>query len=399
MSGKSRWRTLAAATAAVGALIAAASPALAQSIGVGSTVSGQLTESDGQMNENYYYDSYTLSLAAGQGVTVRLSSPDFDSYVYIGQGTGDDWVELMADDDGGSTEETPLASRLRFLAPEAGTYIIRASSFGEGSTGNYDLSISETRIVPPPTPRPLAIGGPQSGAFTADSPTVEETGQPYDLFTYQGQTGEILIFRMNAAADGGLDPYLEVGRNQEWGYEPWASDDDGGASETGPLDSRVVFRIPEDGEYQVRAMGLTEGSVGGFSVSVEPYPQPAAPRPTRIRVGDTVEGAFDEGEIINDNLQIYDVYSLRVTAGRETTINLRANDVDGDGYADFDAFLELGEQTPAGWAVALVDDDSGADETGLHSRLTFTPAASGTMVLRVMALGQLQTGTYTLSVE
>lgn len=391
MSGKSSLRAILTASVAMGAAVAMISPAFAQPASLGSDLQGQLATTDQRTEEGQFYDTYTVNLNAGQGIEVRVNSTDFDSYVYIGQGSGENWTELARDDDSGGE----LNSRLRFLAPEAGAYVVRASSFGAESVGAYSVSFSEARIVPPPTPIPLALGQTLSGSLTENSSTTDEANQPYDLYTYTGNTGDVVVFTMNAAEGSNLDSFVELGRMQEWGWEPWASDDDSGGS----LNARLIYRLPEDGEYTLRAMGYSEGATGAYTVSATPYPIPDAPRPTAIRSGQTLTGLLEDGEIINDNLQIYDVYSLRVSRGREVSITLKAIDADGDGYADFDPYLELGVDSPAGWASVLADDDGAADDTGLHSRLTFTPTSSGTVHLRVMGLGTLSTGTYTISVE
>jgi hypothetical protein len=86
-------------------------------------------------SENYYSEQYKIYLTAGQTVTVRMTSTEFDAYLFLLDAeTG----EALAEDDdsaGGTNAE------LTFTAPSDGTYVIEASSFATEETGAYTLSI------------------------------------------------------------------------------------------------------------------------------------------------------------------------------------------------------------------------------------------------------------------
>jgi hypothetical protein len=61
----------------------------------------------------------------------------------------------------------------------------------------------------------------------------------------------------------------------------------------------------------------------------------------------------------------------------------------------FDTVLEAGGDTVLGFAAAQSNDDYG---DGLNSRLVLRPERSGTVILRVRALGQ-STGAFTIRAE
>ena len=368
-----------AATAALG--LALATPAFADPIALESSVNGNLSATD-QRNEDRqaYMDTYQINLPEGQAVDVRLSSEEFDTYLSLGIQNGTSYEEYASNDDSGGT----LNSRIRFTAPAAGTYTIQASSFGSDTMGSYNLAVSPTVIVPPPVPRALTLGQSLSGSVSPSGPTREDTGQPYDLFTFEANAGQIVVFTMNSPD---FDSYLEVGQNMEWGFEPLYSDDDSG----GDLNSRMVYRFTDAGTYTLRAMGLSESSTGNFTVAAEAYPQPAEPRPTTLRMNRIMRGALEEGEVVNANMQFYDVYSIRVREGQEVRISMRSDTLD--------SYLEAGMLTPAGWAVAASDDDSGGGNTGLDAQLNFTAQTSGTLIVRAMGLSAMTTGEYSISVE
>jgi hypothetical protein len=312
-----------------------------------------------------------------------MNSEEFDTYLYIGmQQPGYFEAYDYNDDFGGS-----LNARLRFVAPMAGTYTVQATSFSPDTTGAYTLSVAEAVIVPPPVPIALSSGQTVSGSLSTNGPTLDESGQPYALYTYEATEGEMATFEMTSNAGYG---YLELGMDTEWGFEPYyaASDDDGDMVAT------MTFRFPMDGIYTLRAIGAVD-TASEYSISVEPFAVAEEPRPTRIRMNQIMRGSLDEGEVINQNMQIYDVYQLNVREGQEVRITMRATDAE----QYFDPYLEVGVNTPLGFAVAAVDDDSGAGVNGLDAQVEFTAQDSGTLIIRATGLVPMQGGSYSISVE
>ena len=108
------------------ALLLAAGPALAQSgepLAVGATVEGVIEDGDQtQVEDSYRYDDYAVTARAGQRFEAILRSGAFDAYLEVFPADGT--AAALASDDDGLGEGTD--SRLRFTAPEAGTYILRA---------------------------------------------------------------------------------------------------------------------------------------------------------------------------------------------------------------------------------------------------------------------------------
>ena len=100
---------------------------------------GSLSASDPADNERRY-DDYELRLAAGETAMIHVTGEgDLDSQimVYSAEGRGGD--PLVTDDDGGGG-----VNPFVFFAPEeAGTYVVRVTSYGANETGNYRLRISQ----------------------------------------------------------------------------------------------------------------------------------------------------------------------------------------------------------------------------------------------------------------
>jgi hypothetical protein len=108
------------------------------------TFSGTLVSSDpaNSLRSGTYYDGYLLTnLTAGQGVQVNLNSTAFDTYLQlVNAATGQ---VLQFDDDSGPG----VNSQLAFTVQEGVDYLIRATSYSAGITGNYTLT-TQTVTLP-----------------------------------------------------------------------------------------------------------------------------------------------------------------------------------------------------------------------------------------------------------
>jgi hypothetical protein len=78
-------------------------------------------------------DTYTVDLAAGQSVSIRLRSQDFDTILKVIDPAG----EITENDDFGAETD----SGVDFTASSAGPHTIEVSSFSPGIRGNYTLEI------------------------------------------------------------------------------------------------------------------------------------------------------------------------------------------------------------------------------------------------------------------
>lgn len=102
---------------------------------------GDLSATD-PAREERHYDDYLVRFEAGQSRYILVDSAAFDPMVQVMSVDGRDSeppATLSQDDDNG----VGLNSLLVFEAGEAGDYIIRVTSFGQGSTGGYRLWVSQ----------------------------------------------------------------------------------------------------------------------------------------------------------------------------------------------------------------------------------------------------------------
>jgi len=106
----------------------------------GVTSSGVLASTDctaGARGAGYYTDRYSFTGAAGQLVSIQLTSNVFDTYLYLKNPAG----ALIAsnDDGGGGTNSRIPATSGNFTLPASGTFVIEATSYSTQRTGAYVL--------------------------------------------------------------------------------------------------------------------------------------------------------------------------------------------------------------------------------------------------------------------
>ncbi|MDI6623604.1 MAG: PPC domain-containing protein [Brevundimonas sp.] len=230
---------------------------------------------------------------------------------------------------------------------------------------------------------PLAVGATVEGAIEESDQTAVEDSYRYDDYAVTARAGQ----RFEAILRSGeFDTYLEVFPPNE-AEDALASDDDGLGEGT---DSRLRFTTPEAGTYVLRARPLSGLDGGAYTLRLtERPPAPRAPRPSGIRLGQTVEGELSGRDPETDDGLPYDAFSFRARQGDRFAVAL-------DSEA-FDPVLRLGRSV-GGAFVQLAENDDGPD-SGLNSRLVFTAPENGDYLIRVTPLNVAETGPYSLSLQ
>ena len=95
---------------------------------------GELLPGDGTLTSGEYLDTYPIQGTAGQGITIELTSSQFDTYIIF---TGPNGYQEDNDDFPGMG----LNSRLEVTLPSDGQYSVGVTSYAPGETGTYDLSV------------------------------------------------------------------------------------------------------------------------------------------------------------------------------------------------------------------------------------------------------------------
>ena len=74
----------------------------------------------------------------GDKLVVTMVSNDFDAFLVLGQDQDDGSFEALESDDDSLSD---THAKLEWTAPDEGTYVIRAGSFGQAQTGAYALMV------------------------------------------------------------------------------------------------------------------------------------------------------------------------------------------------------------------------------------------------------------------
>jgi hypothetical protein len=249
----------------------------------GEVTSGSLTRNDPRNEDGRAYDEYAFEARRGETVIVRMESESFDTYLYLGTSARRfGWRELARDDDGGDGTD----SRIRYVVPEDGIYVVRASSLNE-SSGPYEITLQGGRATSgynnggyddgynqpqPARPRPrdrnrrrdgyVRAGDRIDGYLSNTDPTLDN-GAPFHVYTYSGRRGERVTVTLRS---DDFDSYLVLGTpGGRHGVNAALTRDDDGA---GGHDSRIVFTFPNDGDFVIRVNPLAAGT-GEYTLDVE----------------------------------------------------------------------------------------------------------------------------------
>ena len=112
---------------------------LAGSLTIGTAFSGTLTTNDCQVSGGFYYDflGFTLTAAVG-GALMTMSSTQLDAFLEVFDATGGG---IAANDD---IDPGVITNSLVKAILPAGDYVLGASSFNAGETGQYTVQVSAT---------------------------------------------------------------------------------------------------------------------------------------------------------------------------------------------------------------------------------------------------------------
>lgn len=335
---------------------------------------------------------YEVSVPAGSVMQIDvLSTSDLDPIVSVTDAaTG----EVIAEDDDGGEN---LNSRVRIMGNEGRRIVIEVNSFdaswaaeGEEYGGSFDLRL-ETSAYTPPVILPVTYGARQEG---------EVRGEP-TLFTMEGVAGERVEIALTSP-DGELDPFLEL--RDDTG-EVIAFNDDGGNG----LNSLLNYVFEEDGTYTIAATGYGT-SEGAFLLRIRDRRDAAPQLPLQvIGIADQASGELGSPWADDGLLPPYIDYQLSeeaiatiVSGDGDVTIRMNAVETDDADFAgQIDPYVELGFDTPLGFAVATYDDDgSGTLDSMLPvdlGLLADNPAMLGMLRIRVQGFGG-SSGPYTLEI-
>jgi Bacterial pre-peptidase C-terminal domain len=346
-------------------------------IRVGQTVNGTIDASGEPVLDRGRFHAYSLTANEGDRLIVSATSTEFDTYLIVGRSVGPVLDPLEEDDDGG--EDTN--SRVRFVAPRAGTYVVLVQAYREDGAGPFTLSVQQ---APQPTTgqeQATRIGATEEGTLAETDNFDEEDDRYYDSYTFTGRAGQRVQIDMASE----FDTYLSLGRLDGCDWEELASDDDGSPDGT---NSRIRFTLPEDGRYVVRATSYGEG-MGAYTLALTERAAPAQPTAQPLGAGRDVQGSLDDDDaVLETDGSFYDLWSYQGHAGEQLRLNMMSS--------DFDTYLAIGRMRGGDFEEIATMDDGGE---GTNTLLEVTLPDDGEYVIRANSFRADQTGDYTLRLD
>ena len=340
-----------------------------------------------------YARYYGFTLAEQSEVTIELESDDADTYLYLRSGdarSGD-----IEDED----DDTPDTSRSEIVATlSAGSYTIEATTFAEGETGSFTLTVSGlggATTGPDPEPGTDACGesitteGTTNGTWAAGCQSQEE-GRGYARyygFTLAEQS-EVTIELESDDADTYL--YLRSGDARSGDIE----DEDDDTPDTSR--SEIVATLSA-GSYTIEATTFAEGETGSFTLTVSglggattgPDPEPGTDAcGESITTEGTTNGTWAAGCQSQEEGRGYArYYGFTLAEQSEVTIELESDD------ADTYLYLRSGDARSGD----IEDEDDDTPDTSRSEIVATLSAGSYTIEATTFAEGE--TGSFTLTVS
>ncbi|MGE3690277.1 MAG: hypothetical protein AB7F98_02730 [Novosphingobium sp.] len=336
--------------------------------------------------------TYTITLAAGEGVIVDLANLNAKPKPASSDGEdeeGEDETKtppahavricnsagaLLAPqpgevfEKGGSVTSTPDGERLRFVAPSAGSYVISVASSDDAReilARHRDLGAAQSPIVS------AGLDTIQKGRVSSTAPMI---------FTFAGTAGQWVELKSTSDKDTVL---RLAGPDRKGAYAQIAENDDSDG-----LNPLIRRRLPVTGIYYLQVDSLAE-DMGDFELTLKKIDMPKPPPPpTAMRVGARIADKLKDGDDVR-------LYSLPVTAGHNYRLLLNAA---------YDGVVAIGLNNP-------IEPDDGSDKadagfsevksqdsgTTGDEKLDFTARSTGTLLVRVKSFGIGETdGSYTL---
>lgn len=324
-----------------------------RSIDRNSTATGEIDKDDPSADERRgFHEPVTFNGSAGENVEITMGSQPGDTYLQL---LDPDGTVIGEDDDDGYSLNSSLEAEL----PEDGEYTIVATSFSDGDTFEYELSLDITAGGAGGADlRSIEAGQTRQGELDEDDPQASFMRGYFEPVTFQGESGQSVTIDMQS--DEG-DTYLFL-------YDPAgnrvAENDDFDG-----LNSQISTTFESDGEYTIVATSFLEDATFDYELSLSTGGSVEAVDLREISYGESRNGSIDSSDPSSATYRgNYEPVSFEGSAGDNVTIDMTSDD---------DTYLIL--LGPDGTVVAENDDYEGLDsriETGLPSDGTYTIVAT-----------------------
>lgn len=214
------------------------------------TRESELDESDPQAGFlRGYYEPVTFDGESGQSVTIDMSSASGDTYLYL---YGPDGNRVASNDD-----YQGLDSQITATLDDTGAYTIIATSFDDGATFDYELSLSTGEPAEAVDLRSISYGETRDGSIDSGDPESETYRGNYEPVSFDGSSGDNVTIEMTSDDDTYL---ILLGPD---GTIVAENDDYEG------LDSRIETELPSDGSYTIVATSYSSRATFDYELTLE----------------------------------------------------------------------------------------------------------------------------------
>lgn len=190
----------------------------AREIAAGETKTGALADANPMLDDSSRVDLWYFRGTAGQRVTVRLRSDDFDTFVHVGK-QGAEAPEIQNDD----ADDDGVNSAAELTLPSDGVYVIIANAFDMSGRGAYTVALQVREPAPgmsgPATPASVTLREPEPmqrlalrqrfGSQLDVRDHTMDDGTPFEVWYVQAAAGDTLFL---AAQSTEFPPAIHVGR-------------------------------------------------------------------------------------------------------------------------------------------------------------------------------------------
>ena len=337
-----------------------------------------------------YARYYTFTLSQQTEVQIDLTSSQ-DTFLYLLRGADANGAVVTDNDDVESGNTNSHITRT--LA--ADTYTIEATTYGEGVTGDFTLSIVPAGATAPPpatdgcfhTLGALTAAVTRNASWTGDCASTHRSGSYARFYTFTlSQQTEVQIDLTSSQ-----DTFLYLLRGADANGTVVTDNDD---VESGNTNSRITETLAA-GTYTIEATTYGEGVTGDFTLSIVPAGTTAPPPATDgcfQSLGALTAAVTRDASWTGDCASTHRpgrharFYSFTLSQQTEVQINLTSSQ---------DTFLYLLRGADANGTVVTDNDDVESGNT--NSRITETLAA-GTYTIEATTYGEGVTGDFTLSI-
>jgi len=256
------------------------------SILMNQTVNGSWTSSCASTHKSgSYAQYYTFTLSSSQTVRIFLQSSQ-DTYLYLLNGNGTGGSVITSDDDGGGGTNSLIQRSL-----SAGTYTVEATTYSNGTTGNFSLSVTggtseicgngidddgDGRTdcddsdcnsdpicqTPSCSIGSISRGSSVSGSWTSSCASTHRTGSYAKYYTFSVASGTSIQIDLESSAD----TYLYVLSGNGMNGSVVSEDDDSGSSTNSRISGTANCSTCT---FTIEATTYDRGTTGSFTLRLQ----------------------------------------------------------------------------------------------------------------------------------